>query len=413
MKTFDPHAPEPLSHRRRWLPWLGGGLVVGLIVLGLWPKAIEVEGAVVSRGELQVTVNEEGRTRVINRYVVVSPVSGQLQRIELKPGAEVVAGETVLARLESGGADLLDVRSQAQAEARVKAAESREEEAEVRLGLVRSNAALARREGERAKTLGEEGVISPQELDVAETREVMAVQEERAAEFALRVARHEAELARAALLRGTGEGEVGPVVEVKSPVSGRVLRVWQESARPVLAGHGLVEVGDPTDLEVVVEVLSRDAVALVPGARVILEQWGGEKALEGRVRLAEPAAFTKVSALGVEEQRVNLVADLVSSPEERQALGDGFRVEARIVAWEGQDVLQVPAGALFQLDGGWRIFVVEGGRARFREVMPGRSDGRLTAVEAGLREGEKVVVYPGDRMADGVRVKIGGVGASR
>jgi HlyD family secretion protein len=191
---------------------------------------------------------------------------------------------------------------------------------------------------------------------------------------------------------------------ITSPVSGRILRVMQESARLVPAGYPLLEVGDHTDLEVRIEVLSRDGVAIRPGARVLLEQWGGSEPLAARVRLVEPSAFTKISALGVEEQRVYVVADFVDPVEKRAALGDSYRVEARIVVWENASALQAPAGALFQRGGAWRTFVIEGGRVQSRTVKVGRSNGVQTEIIEGLREGDRVVVYPGDKVLDGTRV---------
>lgn len=400
---FDGDAPLA-PRRRRWLPYAGGALLVVLIVAGLWPRPLPVETATAARGPLMVTIDEEGQTRVRHRYVVSSPVAGHLRRIDFKPGAMVEAGQTVLATLETGAADLLDARSQAQAEARVRGAESAREQASARQVGAAATLALARMELERARSLANERVISRQDLDATTTRELTAVQEERAATFGLQVAEYELEQARAVLNRGQpgAPGEVS--IPVTSPVGGRILRVMQESARNVPAGFPLVEVGDPADLEVRIEVLSRDGVAITPGARVFLEQWGGEKALEARVRLVEPAAFTKISALGVEEQRVYVIADFVDSFEARPTLGDGYRVEARIVQWSSENVLRVPAGALFQRDGVWQTFVLEGGRAQLRAVKPGRANGVETEIVDGLTEGTVVVVYPGDRVADGSRV---------
>jgi HlyD family secretion protein len=191
---------------------------------------------------------------------------------------------------------------------------------------------------------------------------------------------------------------------VTAPVSGRILRVLQESSRLVSAGTPLVELGDPVDLEVRIEVLSRDGVAIRPGARVILEQWGGSEPLLARVRLVEPAAFTKISALGVEEQRVYVIADLDAPPDKRPTLGDSYRVEARIVVWESPSTLRVPAGALFRRAGVWHTFVITDGRARLRRVEVGRSNGVQAEVLSGLVEGERVVMYPGDKVGDEVRV---------
>jgi HlyD family secretion protein len=354
-----------------------------------------------------VTIDEEGQTRVRNRYVVSSPVGGQLRRIELKPGADVRAGVTVLAELETAGTDLLDASALAQAEARAGAAASNREAAEARRAAAQASGELAAAELRRLRVLAERQLISAQELETAEMRATTAAQEERATAFAAQVAAFELEQAKAALRRGlpATAGAEGPRVTLRSPVDGRVLRVLQESARLVAGGTELIEVGDPADLEVRVEVLSRDGVAVRPGAAVFLERWGGEGVLNARVRLVEPAAFTKVSALGVEEQRVNLIADFTDEPTARAGLGDAYRVEARIVAWEADDVVKAPAGALFQQGGGWRAFVVEGGRARVREVKIGRTNGVETQVLEGLAAGERVIVYPGDRVRDGTRVK--------
>ncbi len=400
---FDGDAPAG-PRKRRWLPYAGALLLLALIVAGLWPKPLPVETVTVGRGALQMTVDDEGRTQVRNRYVVSSPAGGQLRRIELKAGAVVEAGRTVLAVLETGGADLLDARSLAQAEARVRGAESAREQAKAQQERAAATLALARAELARARVLADQNVIPVQDLDIALTREATAAQEARAAMFGLQVAEYELEQAQAALGRGK-PGDATTTIPVVSPVGGRVLRVLQESARMVPSGFPLLEVGDPADLEVWIEVLSRDGVRIRPGAKVWLEQWGGERPLEARVRLVEPAAFTKISALGVEEQRVYVIADLVDPVEARPTLGDGYRVEARIVTWEGDNVLQVPAGALFQREGRWQTFVVEGGRARVRSVTVGRSNGVRTEIVEGLSENETVVVYPGDRIEDGSRVR--------
>ncbi len=388
---------------RRRLPWVGGVILVAMILVGLWPQPVPVEVAAVRRGPLRVTVDEEGMTRVQHRYVITAPVAGQLRRIDWKAGAPVEAGRTVLAVIETGAADFLDARLQAQAEARVRAAEAAEESAAAQVRRAQATKRLAATEQERARALREAGAISAQEFDLAQWRSESAAQELRAAEFARRVAEFEAEQARALVARPQSGGSVEPLV-VTSPVSGRILRVMQESARVVPAGFPLLEVGDPTDLEVRIEVLSRDGVAIRPGAPVWLEQWGGPEPLAARVRLVEPAAFTKISALGVEEQRVYVVADFVDPVEKRPTLGDSYRVEARVVVWERDDALQAPAGALFQRAGGWRLFVIAGGRVQVRTVEVGRSNGVQSEILGGVREGEQVVMYPGDKVRDGARV---------
>lgn len=391
---------------RRWLPLVGAIGLGALIVAGLWPRAVPVEVGAATRGPLVVTVDEEGMTRVRHRYIVSAPVAGHLRRIEAKAGAGIEAGKTVLAVLESGGADLLDARAQAQAEARVRGAEAAREAAAAQRERATAAARMFAAELARARRLHGGRVLSPQEFDVAQMRAETAEQEARAAEFAFKVSEFELQQARAALARGLPGGAAGAApLEIVSPISGRILRVLQESARTVPAGFALLEIGDATDLELRIEVLSRDAVTIAPGARVILEQWGGPKPLAARVRLVEPSAFTKISALGVEEQRVYVIADFAGPVEERPTLGDNYRVEARIVTWENPDALRSPTGALFQRGGVWQTFVVVDGRARWREVKIGRSNGVAAEVLDGIREGEQVVVYPGDKVADGTRVR--------
>lgn len=405
-------APAPLTQAKRntgpaWrrrLPWLGGVILAILITIGLWPRAIPVESAAVTRGPLVVTVDEEGMTRVKNRFVVSAPVAGQLRRIDWKAGAAVVAGETILAVLETSGADFLDARGLAQAEARVHVAEAAREAATAQRARADAAAKMLAADFERAQQLREQKVSSAQEFDSAQMRREMAAQDARAAGFAVQVAEFELQQARSLLNRGQGGTASAEPLVITSPVSGRILRVAQESARVVPAGFPLMEVGDPADLEVRIEVLSRDGVAIQPGARVILEQWGGSAPLTARVRYIEPSAFTKISALGVEEQRVYVVADFLDPIEARAALGDNYRVEARVVTWENSAALRAPAGALFQRQGTWHAFVVDGGRARWRTVSVGKTNGVQAEVLKGLAEGERVVVYPGDKIADGARV---------
>jgi HlyD family secretion protein len=396
----------PSAHRRRRWPYVAGAVLISLIVIGLWPKPVRVETAQVRIAPLRVTVNDEGQTRVKHRYVVSSPIGGQLRRIQWKPGAVVEAGVTPLAYLEGGGADMLDARSLAQAEARVAgAAAAREQSAALDL-RAKAAAELARSEAQRARQLFERGAMARQEFEQAAMRETAANEEARAAVFALQIASHEEQQARALLLRGQSKERSGEPVVVTSPVSGRVLRVFQESERLVSGGTPLLEVGDPTDLEIWVEVLSRDGVRIRPGAAVWLDQWGGAEPLKARVRLVEPSAWTKISALGVEEQRVWVIADFVDPVEKRPTLGDAYRVEARIVLWEGDKVLQAPAGALFQQKGSWMTYLVDGGRARMKPVHVDHSNGLWTEIADGLKEGDAVLVYPGDRVEDGVRVKV-------
>jgi len=382
-------------HTRRWLPYAGAVVLVALITAGLWPRPIPVETARAAVGTLRATVNEEGKTRIKQRYVVSAPVGGQLRRIPFKAGAEVQAGETVLAVIDPLSSTLLDARTRTAAEAKRDTAVANVEKA-------RAGQHFAASELRRLEKLHAEKMVSVQELETCQLREASAAKEQAAAESALRQA--EAELAEFAAIVPAGTNTLLDPVQVKAPANGRVLRVFEENARSVAAGTPVMEIGDPADLEVVVEVLSRDGAAIPPGTPVELEQWGGGEPLQAKVRLVEPAAFTKVSALGVEEQRVNVIADLLTPPEQRRNVGDAFRVEARIIVWEARDALKVPAGALFHKGEQWAAFVVADGRARLRIVKAGRSSGTETQVLEGLKEGEEVILYPGSRVRDGQRV---------
>jgi HlyD family secretion protein len=377
---------------RKSLPVLGMLLVLGLIAAGLWPKPVPVETAVASLGPLRATVDEEGKTRVRQRYIVSAPVAGQLRRIPFKAGAEVKAGETVLAVIDPVAPTLLDARSRSLAEARRDSAVANVDKA-------RAANAFAASELRRFERLFAEGTVSAQERESVQLRAESAIQDLAAAESALRQV--EAELAEFS----DAAGPTKRPVEVLAPATGRILRVLEENSRVVAPGTPLLEVGDPADLEVVIDVLSRDGAAIVPGAQVFLEQWGGGKPLLGKVRLVEPAAFTKVSALGVEEQRVNVIADLLTPPAERPTIGDNFRVEARIVVWEAEQTLKVPAGALFRQEESWAVFVLAQGRAQIRKVSVGRSSGTETQVLDGLKDGNRVVLYPGGTVRDGRRVR--------
>jgi len=327
--------------------------------------------------------------------MVSAPVAGQLRRIPFKAGHEVRAHETVLAVIDPLPPSPLDARARSLAEARRDSAAANVEKARIAHEFALTE--LKRFEGLYTKQ-----TVSAQERDVARLRESSAAKDLAAAEGALRQA--EAELAEFEVAVAAMDGSEPTAVEVKAPVSGRILRVVEESARVVSPGTPLVEIGDPSDLEVVIEVLSRDGAGIAPGTKVEFEQWGGSRPLDGSVRLVEPAAFTKVSALGVEEQRVNVVADLLTAPEKRAGLGDAFRVEAKIIVWQADKVLKVPAGALFRHGEEWATFVLVNGKATMRPVKAGRSGGGEVQILDGLRQGEQVILYPGSRVREGQRV---------
>jgi HlyD family secretion protein len=327
-------------------------------------------------------------------------------RIGLKAGHSVEAGQTMLALLEPADPGLLDERERARAEAAVKSADAAREQAEARLAHCNKDHDQAKRDLTRIEQLGGLGV-SLQELDTARHREQACNEDIRAAKFAVKVAEFELEQAQMVLLRSkqVSPGEVTAwQFPIRSPVTGQVLRVHQESMMVVTPGLKLIEVGDPRDIEAEIDFLSTDAVKVRPGAKAFLEHWGGGEPLLGRVRVVEPSGFMKVSALGVEEQRVNVIIDFVDPIEKRMPLGDGYRVEARVVVWEKDDVLKVPAGALFRQSSDRAVFVVEKGKAVLRVVQIGQSNGLEAEVLGGLSEGETVLVHAGDKVKEGVAV---------
>ena len=377
--------------------WWAGAMAVAVMIgwLVLRPSVLDVETVVVARGPLVVTLDEEGRTRVRDRYVVVAPVAGQVARIDLQPGDSVMQGETV-ARMTPAP---LDPRGREQAQAVVRSAEAARHAADAAVVQARATRQQAQRDRERAVALAERKLSSPADLERAFLAETTAVYALAAAESRAAGAVFGVEQARAALL-ATGPGAT---VALRSPVCGSVLAVPERSERIVAAGTPLVEVGDCSRLEAVVDILTTDAVEVRVGARMLVDPWSdGREPLEARVRRVEPAAFTKVSALGVEEQRVNVIADFVSRPA---GLGDGFRIETRIVLWEGADVLKAPSSALFRSGEGWAVFVVDKGRARLRAVEIGHRNPSEAEVIRGLSADEIVVRHPSDRVADGVRVR--------
>jgi len=382
---------------------LSAVIVLGFVAWGFWPKPVLVETATASRAALTVRVSEEGKTRVRNRFVVAAPVAGRMRRVPLKPGDEVRAAATVLTAIEPVAAPLLDPRSREQAEAEVSLRGAAGKQAAASLDAARATLKLAESDRERVRSIHRSGTVSEADRDKVEGEASIRAAELRAIEFSIQVNDFRLAQARAALARPE-VGTAGGLVEVKSPVSGRVLKVLQESEMVVAPGLPILEVGDPQDLEVEAEILSRDAVAIHLGDAADIEQWGGEGLLKARVRRIEPAAFTKISALGVEEQRVIVLCDLLDPPPAAKALGDRFRVEVRVAIWHSDDVLVVPAGALFREGNVWKTFVFRDGRAVATEVSVGHSDGRLTEVLSGIAAGTAVLVHPPDAVKDATRV---------
>lgn len=382
---------------------IAAGAVVALLTMWLRPAPARVDVAKTERGPMSVTVDGEGKTRVRDRYVVATPVGGQLRRITLRRGDVVERGQ-VIAQIDPLPLAPLDPRQRAEALARVNAAEDAKREVDRMIERSKAIYDQARRDCERCEVLARSGDISRQELEKAQTAVTTSFREYEAARSRAETAAHEVEIASAALLAATqSQKPVAAAVKVQAPTGGRVLRVIEESERVVGPGAPLVELSNPSKLELVIELLSTDAVKVSPGARVLIEGWGGPEALEARVRLIEPSAFTKVSALGIEEQRVNVVADLVTPST---ALGDGYRVEGRIVIWQADNVLKVPVSALFRRGESWSVFVVEDGEAQLCEVEIGQRTPFEVEIKSGLNESTKVIVHPSNEIADGTRVEM-------
>ena len=384
---------------------LGAATVVaGLVAVVMWPKTAQVDIAAVSFGPLVVTVDEEGVTRVRDRFIVSAPVSGRVLRIELDPGDRVTRGQ-VVARVRAEAPPLLDARTRAEAAATVESARAALGRARAEEQRAKATLDQTRRDLARLRPLAEGRVIANQELETHEADVDVAQETANAAAFAVRAATSELQRAEARLAPSRPEPS-GRIASVTAPVEGVVLKRLRESETVVPAGDPLLEIGDQRSLEIVADLLSTDAVRAKTGARAIVEQWGGEKPLEARVRRIEPAGFMKISALGVEEQRVNVVLDFVeSSPTTRASLGDGYRVEVRIVIWESPRVLKVPTSALFRHGEKWALYRVEGGRAQRTLVELGHQTAQYAEVVSGLAEGARVIVHPGDTLVDNARVR--------
>lgn len=389
----------------RWKRGVGAGLLVlAVLALGLLlrPSPARVEVAEVTRGAFLRTVEEDGRTRVRERYTVTAPLTGMLERPRVKAGDAVEPG-ALLATVRPQEPALLDVRTRAGLEARVGAAEAALEKARAALSRAEAGYRFAQSEMERTRVLEQQGAVPARERESTELKLREALRELEASRAGAHQAEHALEQTRALLDAGVGgSGDGG--WELRSPTRGVVLRVLKDSAGFVASGEPLFELGDPGALEVVADLLTPEAVHVRPGQEVELRDWGGRTALRGRVRRVEPSAVTKVSALGVEEQRVDVLIDFTSPPEAWRPLGDGYRLEARILVQRLPDVVKVPEGALFRQQDAWAVFVVDGRRARLRTVRVGDGNGLEAVVEDGLRPGERVILHPGDAVRDGARV---------
>jgi HlyD family secretion protein len=394
------------------LPWFFAlAIVAALLAYGFSPKAIEVDTAVVERGSFEITVEDEGETRIRERYTVSAPVTGRLIRIQHEAGDYVVKGETELALIEPSIPQLLDARTQAESKARVRAAQAAVGQADANLVRAEEALKLAEHEFDRAKQLIKRKALSQADYDSAEHGQRIATADRNTAQSALSVARFEYEQAQVAAAQYTADGDSEQEARVRlvSPIDGKVLRVHLEDAGPVSATTPLLDVGDPKDLEFTIDVLSSDAVRIRSGDKVYVRHWGGEGVLEGQVRTIEPSAFLKVSSLGVEEKRVTVVADFTQPWSCRETLGDGFRIEAQIVVEStSEDSLYIPSGALFREGEDWFVFLVSNGTAEQRKVSIGKSNGLKTEITGGLNQGDTVILYPTNDIDSGVRVASSG-----
>lgn len=381
-------------------------LLVGAVLAWVFaPQAVEVETATATKGRFQRTIDEDARTRLLDRYAVVAPISGTVERIRLKEGDPVEAGE-VVATIMPGAPALLDVRTEQQQRARVAMAEAAVERARAR--IERSGVAIEQARGDlvRSEQLAKQGFVAATKLESDRLALKATEKDGDTARQDLHVSSHDLDEARAALRQYQSPSSTtrGKTWSVRSPIRGRVLRITQSSEGAVTVGAPLIEIGDLSRLEVVAEVLTADALQMPRGTAVWLERWGGPDSLEGRVRSVDPAGFTKVSALGVEEQRVLVRMDITTPREKWQALGDGFRLSVRVVIQDVPDVVKVPVSAVFMDSGRMAAFVVDGSRARRVNVEVGARNGVEAWIKSGLAEGAKVVVYPPARLVDGSRV---------
>lgn len=390
-----------------------GAILVAGITLGLRPQPAPVETARVAAKPLRVTIEEEGKTRLRSRYVISAPVSGYLRRLPWKAGDAIGAGG-VVGRIDPPRVVALDARAEQQSIAGVRAAEAAEAASEARIRTLEEQVKVARvdldhwrRERLREEGLVKSGDLPPSRLDQTVTQFKRAEAAVAAAEKAVTGARLETARAQAEILvakAALGRPSAVPhdsVTPVSAPAGGRVIRVLRDSEGAVTMGEPLIEIGNANALEIVVELLSADAVKISPGTRVLLTRWGGEQTLEARVRVIEPGGFTKVSALGVEEQRVRVVADIASPENEWKALGDGYRVEAAFVLWESERVVQIPSNALFRGADGFAVYAVENGVARLRKVKVGHRSALASEIAEGLNEGDEIILHPDETIAAG------------
>tara|TARA_R110002033_G_scaffold24385_15_gene57039 strand:- start:36051 stop:37277 length:1227 start_codon:yes stop_codon:yes gene_type:complete len=403
-----------MTNRKRHLSRPGPRIILGLIAavviaavyLALRTPPMDVDVAKAVKAPLLVTIDDEGETRVRDIYLVAAPISGELQRIDLEPGDPVVAGQTVIARILPAQPDFLDPRSESETRAQIRALEASVESATARIAQAQADSQLSAADFERTAALYKRGFATRAAYDGARAARDSSLARLEEARGARENARFELRAARARLMPPSSAKSAGKALAIRSPESGSVLRLVQESETMIAAGSTIMELGNPKDIEIVTDLLSSDAVKIRAGSEVLIDHWGGDKPLKGRVRRIEPYGFTKVSALGVEEQRVNVIIDLVDPLAARKNLGHGYRVIARVVEWSGKNVLQVPISALFRDKGQWSVFVMQDGRAQLVPVRVGRMNDERAQIVEGLKAGASVILHPSEKIDDGVAVRL-------
>ena len=397
-----------MTHLKRWL-WpilMGVALVLGL-AFALWPRPVAVDVAALREGPMMVTVEDDGVTRIREVYVLSAPIAGRMLRIEVHAGDFIEAQKTAIATIEPIDPAFLDARSRRQLEHTVSAARAARDLAAASVNGREADLKLARQELDRVRPLFAKGFVAKARLDAAEAALAAREAALTTARAALRQAEFEVKTAQAALIVPSDDPKQKDkrcCYAVRAPVTGQILRILNESAGVIQAGHPLAEVGDAGDLEIVVDLLSTEAVKVSAGDAVLISRWGGEGVLNGKVRRVEPFGFLKISSLGIEERRVNVIIDLTDAHERWRRLGHGYQIDAAIVRWQADKILQVPVGALFRHGKNWAVFRIEGGRARLTSIKIGHMNDEHAEVLSGLRAGDRVVSHPGEQVSDGVAV---------